>query len=256
MNNNIYKTSNLFFPTIKETKNNIKSTSHKLMIKAGIIRQTASGIYTLLPLGLLSINKIQFIIKKYLNEINCQEILMPILQPKNLWDESKRWDKYGSQLFNLKDRKNRKFCLGPTHEEIVTDLIRHNIYGYKQFPITLYQIQTKFRDEYRPKFGLIRAREFIMKDAYSFHMNKKCLNYTYNKIRTAYIKIFNLFNLEYKIVIADSGEIGGNLSEEFHIISKTGEDKIAISKKSNFASNVELAIPGYIKKKKFKKIQK
>ncbi|HFL8794886.1 MAG TPA: proline--tRNA ligase [Candidatus Azosocius sp. HAIN] len=255
MNNNIYKTSNLFFPTIKETKNNIKSTSHKLMIKAGIIRQTASGIYTLLPLGLLSINKIQFIIKKYLNEINCQEILMPILQPKNLWDESKRWDKYGSQLFNLKDRKNRKFCLGPTHEEIVTDLIRHNIYGYKQFPITLYQIQTKFRDEYRPKFGLIRAREFIMKDAYSFHMNKKCLNYTYNKIRTAYIKIFNLFNLEYKIVIADSGEIGGNLSEEFHIISKTGEDKIAISKKSNFASNVELAIPGYIKKKNLKKLK-
>ena len=246
--NNIYKTSDLFFPTNKEIQNNIKLPSHRLMIKAGIIRQEASGIYTLLPLGVIIINKLQNIIRETLNEINCQEILMPILQTKDLWDESKRWNKYGSQLFTLKDRNNRQFCLGPTHEEIITNLFKQNVFKYKQLPIILYQIQTKFRDEYRPKFGLIRAREFLMKYAYSFHLNKKCLNHTYNNIRNAYIKIITKFNLNYKIVLADSGTIGGNLSEEFHILSKYGEDNIAISNKSNYAANIELSNIG-IKKK-------
>ncbi|MBT4836215.1 MAG: proline--tRNA ligase [Methylococcales bacterium] len=235
------KTSNFPLNTVKETPSDAELISHQLMIKAGLIRKLASGLYTWLPMGLLVLRKIENIIRNEMNNAAALEILMPTLQPAELWQESKRWDFYGPELLRIKDRHQRDFCYGPTHEEVVTDLIRKEIKSYKQLPITYYQIQTKFRDEIRPRFGIMRAREFLMKDAYSFHIDDKSLIETYENMFQTYCKIFDQIGLNYRAVKADNGSIGGQLSHEFHVIADSGEDAIAYSDIGDYAANIEFA---------------
>ncbi len=211
------------------------------MIRAGLIRKLAAGLYTWLPLGIRVLRKVEQITREEMEKAGALEVLMPALQPAELWQESGRWEHYGPELARLQDRHGRDFCLGPTHEEIITDLVRNEIKSYKQLPITYYQIQTKFRDEIRPRFGIMRSREFIMKDAYSFHLSDDSLQKTYDRMYQAYSNIFTRLGLKFRAVLADSGAIGGNLSHEFHVLADSGEDAIAFSTESDFAANVELA---------------
>lgn len=235
------RTSQFPLHTLKETPTEAEIVSHQLMLRAGIIRKLASGLYTWLPLGLRVLRKVERIVREEMDRAGALEILMPALQPAELWRESGRWEQYGPELIRLKDRHEREFCLGPTHEEIITDLVRSEIKSYKQVPVNFYQIQTKFRDEIRPRFGVMRAREFIMKDAYSFHRDLDSLQQTYAAMHAAYSRIFSRMGLEFRAVLADTGAIGGHLSHEFHVLADTGEDAIAFSTASDYAANVELA---------------
>ncbi len=227
--------------TVKETPADAEIASHKLMIRAGLIRKLAAGLYSWLPLGLRVMRKVEKITREEMEKAGALEVLMPALQPAELWQETGRWEQYGPELARLKDRHERDFCLGPTHEEIITDLARNEIRSYKQLPITYYQIQSKFRDEIRPRFGVMRSREFVMKDAYSFHLDQASLQETYDVMYQAYSTIFNRFGLKFRAVIADSGSIGGAVSHEFHVLADSGEDAIAFSTLSNYAANIEKA---------------
>ena len=239
------RTSQFPLNTVKETPADAEIASHQLMIRAGLIRKLAAGLYSWLPLGLRVLRKVEKITREEMEKAGALEVLMPALQPAELWQETGRWQHYGPELARLKDRHERDFCLGPTHEEIITDLARHELKSYKQLPITYYQIQTKFRDEIRPRFGVMRCREFIMKDAYSFHTSQESLQETYDVMYTAYSNIFNTLGLNYRAVIADSGSIGGAVSHEFHVIADSGEDAIAFSTASDYAANVESATALY-----------
>ena len=235
--------SNYFIPTLKDTAaEDSQVISNSLMLKSGMIRKTASGIYTWLPLGLRVLNKVENIVREEMNNAGAHEALMPMVQPKDLWDESKRWNKFGPELLRFKDRHDRDFCLGPTHEEVITDLIKNNVKSYKELPLNIYQIQTKFRDEIRPRYGVMRSREFLMKDSYSFHLSEENLEETYQKMRKAYSNIFERIGLNFKIVKADSGAIGGDKSEEFHVLAENGEDTLAVSDSSDYAVNAELLL--------------
>jgi len=226
--------------TQKNEPSDAEIISHKLMIKAGLVRQQSSGQYSFLPIGLRVLKKIETIIRDEMNKIGSAEILMPSIQPSELWQESGRWDDYGPELLRLKDRHDRDYCVGPTFEEVITDLVRKDLNSYKQLPLNLYQISSKFRDEIRPRFGIMRAREFIMKDAYSFHLNDKCLDEWYEIYKEAYNKIFKRLQLDYTMVDADSGNIGGSKSNEFHVIANTGEDDLLIDE-SGVGINFEIA---------------
>ena len=234
--------SKLVLPTLKEAPKEAEIISHKLMLRAGMIRKVASGVYTWLPLGLKVLRKVEEIVRSEMNKSGAQEVLMPMVQPKEIWDETHRWEKMGKELLRIQDRHERDFCLGPTHEEVITDLIRNTIKSYKELPINTYQIQTKFRDEIRPRYGVMRSREFLMKDAYSFGVDEESLDKSYIEMRNTYKKILEKIGLEYKIVKADSGAIGGDASEEFHVLAENGEDTIAISSDSEFAINTELLL--------------
>jgi prolyl-tRNA synthetase len=227
--------------TLKETPSDAEISSHQLMLRAGLIRKLASGLYTWLPLGLRVMRKVENIVREEMDNCGALEILMPAVQPSELWQESGRWEQYGPELLRLKDRHNREFCFGPTHEEIITDLARKELSSYKQLPVTYYQIQTKFRDEVRPRFGVMRAREFLMKDAYSFHSSQQSLQETYDVMYQTYSRIFSRLGLEFRAVMADSGSIGGNSSHEFHVLADSGEDAIAFSSEGDYAANVEKA---------------
>jgi prolyl-tRNA synthetase len=235
------RTSQFPLNTVKEVPADAVIISHQLMIRAGLIRKLAAGLYTWLPLGLRVLRKVEAITREEMNKAGALEVLMPALQPAELWQETGRWEKYGPELARLKDRHDRDFCLGPTHEEIITDLARNELKSYKQLPITYYQIQTKFRDEIRPRFGVMRCREFIMKDAYSFHLTEASLQETYNLMHRVYTNIFTRFGLTFRSVIADSGSIGGAVSHEFHVLADSGEDAIAFSDTSDYAANIEKA---------------
>ena len=234
--------SKIFLPTLKDTPQDAEVISHQLMLRAGMIRKVASGIYTWLPLGLRVLRKVENIVREEMNASGAQEVLMPMVQPKELWEETKRWKKMGPELLRIQDRHERDFCLGPTHEEVITDLIRNNVKSYKELPLNLYQIQTKFRDEVRPRYGVMRGREFLMKDSYSFDLNEESLQKSYMKMRDTYKNIISRVGLEFKIVKADSGAIGGDASEEFHVLAENGEDTIAVSNGSEFAINTELLL--------------
>ena len=227
--------------TLKESPADAELMSHQLMLRAGMIRRLASGLYTWLPLGVRILRKVENVIREEMNKSGAVEVLMPSIQPAELWQESGRWVQYGPELLRLQDRHSRDFCYGPTHEEVITDLVRRELRSYRQLPVNYYQIQTKFRDEIRPRFGVMRAREFIMKDAYSFHLSKECLESTYNVMYAAYASIFTRLGLEFKTVEADTGSIGGSVSHEFHVLAESGEDAIAFSTESDYAANVELA---------------
>lgn len=227
--------------TEKETPADAVVVSHKLMLRAGLIRKLAAGLYTWMPIGLLTLRKVEAIVREEMNKAGAQEVLMPAVQPAELWEETGRWFKYGGELLRVKDRHNRDFCIGPTHEEVITDLARTQLTSYKQLPVNLYQIQTKFRDETRPRFGVMRAREFIMKDAYSFHANQESLEDTYQKMHQAYCNIFNRLGLNFRPVMADTGSIGGAKSHEFQVLANSGEDDIVFSNSSDYAANIELA---------------
>lgn len=235
------RASQFLIATQKETPTDAEVISHQLMLRAGLVRKMASGLYNWLPMGLRVLRKVEKIVREEMDRSNAQEVLMPVVQPSELWTESGRWQEYGSELLRIKDRHNREFCLGPTHEEVVTDLVRGEINSYKQLPATFYQIQTKFRDEVRPRFGIMRAREFTMKDAYSFHASGDCLQQTYDKMHQAYCNIFDRIGLSYRPVIADTGSIGGAVSHEFHVLAQSGEDAIVFSDSSDYAANVEKA---------------
>ena len=234
--------SKIFIPTLKDSPQDAEVISHQLMLRAGMIRKVSSGIYTWLPLGLKVLRKIENIVRDEMDQSGAQEVLMPMVHPKELWEETKRWEKMGPELLRFKDRHDRDFCLGPTHEEVITDLVRNNIKSYKELPLNIYQIQTKFRDEIRPRYGVMRGREFLMKDSYSFNIDEASLQETYLLMRNTYKKILERIGLEYKIVKADSGAIGGDASEEFHVLAEKGEDTIAISDTSEFAINTELLL--------------
>jgi len=234
------KASHLILGTQRENPADAEIISHQLMIRAGLVRQVSSGIYNWLPIGKKVLQKVENIIRMEMNIAGAQEILMPMVQPASLWEESGRIDQYGQELLVFLDRHENKFCLGPTHEEIITDLCKNLLTSYKQLPVTLYQIQTKFRDEIRPRFGVMRSREFLMKDAYSFDLDKESLDQSYSVMKEAYIKIFDSLGLDYRIVKADSGAIGGSDSEEFHVLADSGEDLLAFSDKSEYAINAEL----------------
>ena len=235
------RTSQFPLSTVKEIPADAEIASHKLMIRAGLIRKLAAGVYTWLPLGLRVLRKVEQITREEMNRAGALEVLMPALQPAELWQETGRWEKYGPELARLKDRHDREFCLGPTHEEIITDLARNELKSYKQLPIIYYQIQTKFRDEIRPRFGIMRSREFLMKDAYSFHLDQASLQETYELMYRTYTRIFNRFGLKFRAVIADSGAIGGAVSHEFHVLADSGEDAIAFSTEGDYAANIEKA---------------
>lgn len=235
------RASRFLISTLKETPADAEVISHQLMLRAGLIRKLASGLYTWLPLGLRVLRKVEYIIRDEMNQAGAQEVLMPVVQPAELWEESGRWQQYGPELLRINDRHQRDFCLGPTHEEVITDLIRGEINSYKQLPATFYQVQTKFRDEIRPRFGVMRSREFIMKDAYSFHASQTCLQQTYDAMHQAYCNIFDRIGLDYRPVLADTGSIGGSGSHEFHVLASSGEDDIAFSNGSDYAANIELA---------------
>ena len=234
--------SKLLRPTLKDAPQEAEVISHKLMLRAGMVRKVASGIYTWLPMGLKVLRKIENIVREEMDASGAQEVLMPMVQPKELWDETNRWEKMGPELLRIQDRHKRDFCLGPTHEEVITDLIRNNVKSYKELPLNIYQIQTKFRDEVRPRYGVMRGREFLMKDSYSFNIDEACLEETYLTMRNTYKKVLERMNLDYKIVSADSGAIGGDASEEFHVLAETGEDTIAVSDSSEYAINTELLL--------------
>ncbi|SFD38841.1 proline--tRNA ligase [Pseudoalteromonas denitrificans] len=235
------RTSQYILATLKETPADAEIISHQLMLRAGMIRRLASGLYTWLPTGLRVLRKVENIVREEMNKAGAIEMLMPVIQPADLWLESGRFEEFGPELLRIKDRHNREFALGPTHEEVITDFVRKEIKSYKQLPLTLYQVQTKVRDEVRPRFGVMRAREFTMKDAYSFHLSDECLDSTYQKMHTAYCNIFKRMDLEFRPVIADTGSIGGSVSHEFHVLAESGEDAIAFSSQSNYAANVEKA---------------
>ncbi len=235
------RVSQFFLSTLKESPADAEVISHQLMLRAGMIRRLAAGLYTWMPMGLRTLRKVENIIREEMNKSGAIEVLMPSIQPSELWQESQRWDQYGPELLRLHDRHDREFCYGPTHEEVITDFVRKEIRSYKQLPVNFYQIQTKFRDEIRPRFGVMRAREFSMKDAYSFHLSKECLEKTYQIMFDTYQNIFTRLGLEYRAVEADTGSIGGNASHEFHVLAESGEDAIAFSNKSDYAANVELA---------------
>ena len=235
------RTSNFLLATLKETPSDADVISHQLMLRAGMIRRVASGIYTWLPLGLKVLRKIENIIREEMDASGAQEVMMPVVQPAELWEESGRWEQYGPELLRLHDRHKRAFCLGPTHEEIITQLARTEIRSYRELPANFYQIQTKFRDEVRPRFGVMRSREFIMKDAYSFNLTRESLQETYHQMHAAYVRIFDRIGFDYRPVSADSGSIGGDASHEFHVLADSGEDDIAFSTESDYAANVELA---------------
>ena len=234
--------SKLLLPTLKDAPQEAEVIRHKLMLRAGMVRKVASGIYTWLPLGLKVLRKIENIVREEMDNSGAQEVLMPMVQPKELWNETNRWEKMGPELLRIQDRHERDFCLGPTHEEVITDLIRNNVKSYKELPLNIYQIQTKFRDEVRPRYGVMRGREFLMKDSYSFNIDEACLEETYLAMRNTYKKVLERMGLEYKIVSADSGAIGGDASEEFHVLAETGEDTIAVSNSSEYAINTELLL--------------
>ena len=227
--------------TLKETPADAEIASHQLMLRAGLVRRLASGLYNWLPLGYKVLRKVENIVREEMDKVGALELLMPTVQPAELWQESGRWEQYGPELLRIKDRHDREFCLGPTHEEIITDLARNDLNSYKQLPITWYQIQTKFRDEIRPRFGIMRSREFIMKDAYSFHLSQESLQQTYDEMHQAYSNIFNRLGLDFRPVMADSGSIGGSSSHEFHVLADSGEDAIAFSSGSDYAANIEKA---------------
>ncbi len=228
--------------TLKETPVDAEIVSHQLMLRAGLIRRLASGIYSWMPLGLRILRKVEAIVREEMNRSGAMELLMPSVQPAELWQESGRWDQFGPELLRFQDRHQRDCCLGPTHEEVIADIFRRDIKSYKQLPVNFYQIQTKFRDEIRPRFGVMRSREFIMKDAYSFHVGQQSLQQTYDVMYQTYSSIFDRFGLAYRAVSADSGSIGGSTSHEFHVLADSGEDAIAFSDGSDYAANVEMAV--------------
>ncbi len=227
--------------TLKETPADAEISSHQLMLRAGLIRRLASGLYSWLPLGVRVLRKVENIVREEMNKSGGLEVLMPTVQPAELWQESGRWEQYGPELLRFNDRHGREFCYGPTHEEIITDLARRELSSYKQLPVNYYQIQTKFRDEVRPRFGVMRSREFLMKDAYSFHVNQASLQETYDEMYQTYTNIFSRINLEFRAVMADSGSIGGSSSHEFHVLADSGEDALAVSNESDYAANIEKA---------------
>src|SRR3989475_7198332 len=233
--------SQLLIPTLREDPGEAEIVSHRLMLRAGMIRKVAAGIYTYLPLGLRVIRKVERIIREELNRTGAQEVLMPIASPAELWQETGRWDFYGKELFRLKDRHERDFCLGPTHEEVITDLVRREVRSYRQLPANFYQIQTKFRDEIRPRFGLMRGREFIMKDAYSFHVDADDARREYRVMFDTYTRIFERCGLTFRAVEAGTGAIGGSLSHEFQVLAASGEDAIVSCERCGYAANVEKA---------------
>ena len=235
------RTSQFLLSTLKETPADAVVISHKLMLRAGMIRRLASGLYTWLPMGLRVLRKAEAIVREEMDRAGALEVLMPAIQPAELWEESGRWEQYGPELLRVKDRHQREFCVGPTHEEVITDLARNELNSYKQLPITFYQVQTKFRDEIRPRFGLMRGREFIMKDAYSFHPDQASLQETYERMHAAYCAVFNRMGLNFRPVQADTGSIGGTGSHEFHVLAESGEDDIAFSDTSDYAANIEKA---------------
>ena len=233
------KTTQLLIPTQKEAPNDAQIISHQLMIRAGLISKLASGLYSYLPMGVRVLKKVEAIIREEMDKAGSQEVLMPVTQPAELWQESGRWNEYGPELLRFKDRHGREFCMGPTHEEVITNIAAQYIRSYKQLPMSFYQVQTKFRDEIRPRFGVMRSREFIMKDAYSFHIDQASLQQTYDLMHQTYCKIFDRLGLDYRPVLADSGSIGGDASHEFHVLADSGEDEICFSNESNYAANVE-----------------
>ncbi|WP_137820225.1 proline--tRNA ligase [Pseudomonas sp. 2FG] len=235
------RTSQYLLSTQKETPADAVVISHQLMLRAGMIRKLASGLYTWLPMGLRVLRKVEAVVREEMNAAGALEVLMPAIQPAELWQESGRWEQYGPELLRLKDRHARDFCVGPTHEEVITDLMRNELSSYKQLPINLYQIQTKFRDEIRPRFGLMRGREFTMKDAYSFHIDQASLQETYDRMHQAYCNVFTRLGLNFRPVQADTGSIGGTGSHEFHVLAESGEDDIAFSDSSDYAANIEKA---------------
>lgn len=235
------KASNFTFATLRQTPSDTDVISAQLMLKAGLIRKLASGLYVWMPTGLRVLKRVEKIVREEMERINAQELLMPVVQPAELWQESGRWEDYGAELLRFKDRHSRDFVLGPTHEEVITDIARNELNSYKQLPVCYYQIQTKFRDEIRPRFGIMRAREFTMKDAYSFHMDKDSLGDTYRDMYEAYSRIFSRLGLNFRAVHADTGSIGGFASHEFHVLADSGEDDIAFSDSSDYAANIELA---------------
>lgn len=235
------RTSQYLLSTLKETPADAEVISHQLMLRAGMVRKVAAGLYTWTPTGLKVLRKVERVVREEMDRTGALEISMPVVQPADLWQKSGRWDDYGPELLRLHDRNQRDFVLGPTHEEVIADLISKEISSYKQLPMNLYQIQTKFRDEIRPRFGVMRAREFIMKDAYSFHLDQASLQETYDAMHAAYCRIFERLGLDYRPVIADTGSIGGSHSHEFHVLASSGEDDIAFSDSSDYAANVELA---------------
>ncbi len=235
------RTSQYLISTLKETPADATVISHQLMLRAGMIRKIASGLYTWLPMGLRVLRKVEAVVRDEMNNAGALEVLMPAIQPAELWQESGRWEQYGPELLRLKDRHDREFCVGPTHEEVITDLARTEITSYKQLPLNLYQIQNKFRDEIRPRFGLMRAREFVMKDAYSFHLDQASMQQTYDGMYQAYCNVFSRLGLNYRPVVADNGSIGGEGSHEFHVLADSGEDAIVFSDTGTYAANMEKA---------------
>jgi len=233
------KTTQLLIPTQKEAPNDAQIISHQLMIRAGLISKLASGLYSYLPMGVRILKKVENIIREEMDKAGSQEVLMPVTQPAELWQESGRWQEYGPELLRFNDRHGRDFCLGPTHEEVITNLAAQYIRSYKQLPMSFYQVQTKFRDEIRPRFGVMRSREFIMKDAYSFHLDQASLQQTYDTMHQTYCNIFDRLGLDYRPVLADSGSIGGDASHEFHVLADSGEDAICFSDESDYAANIE-----------------
>ncbi|AVP99049.1 proline--tRNA ligase [Ahniella affigens] len=233
--------SQFHLSTVKEVPADAEIVSHQLMLRAGLIKKLAAGIYTWTPLGLKVLRKVETVVREEMNRAGALEVLMPSIQPRELWEETERWQKFGGQLLKIKDRKQQEFCYGPTHEEVITDFARQELRSYKQLPINFYQIQTKFRDEIRPRFGVMRAREFLMKDAYSFHLSKDCMAREYQNMYQAYTRIFTRLGLKFRAVFADTGAIGGSASHEFHVLADSGEDAIAFATGSDYAANVELA---------------
>ncbi|MFQ6021259.1 MAG: proline--tRNA ligase [Acidiferrobacterales bacterium] len=236
------RVSGFLLSTIREIPSDAEVISHQLMLRAGLIRKVAAGVYTWLPLGLRVLHKVENIVREEMDRAGAQEVFMPAVQPAELWQESGRWDEYGPELLRLTDRHNREFCVGPTHEEVITELARREIKSYRQLPANFYQIQTKFRDEIRPRFGVMRAREFIMKDAYSFHIDEMSLHDTYQVMHDAYSQIFTRMGLEFSVVEAHGGVIGGNVSHEFHVLADSGENAIASCSQGDYAANVEMAV--------------
>jgi prolyl-tRNA synthetase len=233
--------SRFYISTLKEAPSEAELTSHKLMLRAGLIKKLGSGLYTWMPLGLRILRKVEGVVREEMNRAGAVELLMPAVQPAELWQESGRWDVFGPQMLKIKDRHDRDFCFGPTHEEVITDIARREIRSYRQLPLNFYQIQTKFRDEIRPRFGVMRAREFVMKDAYSFHADYEDLQREYRNMHDAYARVFTRLGLRFRAVAADTGAIGGTGSHEFHVLADSGEDSIAYSAGSDYAANIELA---------------
>ena len=236
------RASKFYISTLKEAPADAELISHQLMIRAGLIRRLGSGLYSWMPMGLRVLKKVESIIRLKMNEADGIELLMPAVQPAELWEETDRWDIFGPQMLKIKDRHDRLFCFGPTHEEVITDIVRKEINSYKQLPVNFYQIQTKFRDEIRPRFGVMRAREFLMKDSYSFHSDMDCLKKTYKKMYKTYTEIFEAIGLRFRAVQADNGAIGGDGSHEFHVLADSGEDELVYSEETDFAANSEVAI--------------